>query len=131
LSYFFNLLGVWLDPLHAERGNSLDRPLDLMLPAPQGAGASEKNVRVHRIERPVRHGGPHVRGADDARRGREATERYRLRDELAPVDPAISNTVEHWRLLLLSVVAPIVYAAEYVGRVLLNLVPVILIRQPY
>jgi hypothetical protein len=45
-----NLVPVWLDTLQSQRGDPLDRPLDVVMLAPEGTGRPEQNVRVDGVE---------------------------------------------------------------------------------
>ena len=62
-----NLGGVRLDALQPERRDPFDRPLDVVLAAPEGTGAAEQNVRVDRVQRPMGDCSPHVGRAGYAR----------------------------------------------------------------
>ena len=46
----FNLVPVWLDALQPQRGDPFDRPLGVVMLAPEGTGRPEQNVRVDRVE---------------------------------------------------------------------------------
>src|SRR5262245_60230632 len=73
-----DLVPVGLDALESERGDSLDRPSDIVLSAPEGARGPEKNVRIDGVERAMRNGAPHAGWSDETRGSSHATERHRV-----------------------------------------------------
>src|SRR5262245_27085172 len=98
-SVLLDLVAVRLDALQAQFGDALDRPLDLVLPAPQRARASETDVRVDGIERPMRDRAPQVDGSPEGGGGRHAAHRQRMRDELAAIEAAAGDATSHRCLL--------------------------------
>src|SRR5712692_8331978 len=57
---FLNGVPVRLDALQSQGGDSFDRPHDVVLPAPEGAGGPVKNVRVDGVERLMRNRAPRL-----------------------------------------------------------------------
>ena len=53
LPILLDVVRVGLDALQSERGDPLDRPLDVVLPAPEGTRGPEKNVWIDGVERLV------------------------------------------------------------------------------
>ena len=71
-SILLNGVPVRLDALQSQGGDSFDRPHEVVLPAPDGAGGPEKNVRIDGVERLMRNRAPHLGWPDDTRSGRHA-----------------------------------------------------------
>ena len=63
-----DVVRVRLDALQSERGDSLDGPGDVVLPAPDGARRAEEKIRVDRVERLVIDRAKHLRRAEHTHR---------------------------------------------------------------
>ena len=67
-SILLDIIRVRLDALQSHGGDFFHRPHEVVLWAPDGTGASEKNVRIDGIERLVRNRAPRLGQPNQARR---------------------------------------------------------------
>src|SRR5437879_1410760 len=89
-------IAVRLDTLKAQGFYSFNRPHDVVLPAPDGAGGAEKNVGIDRVERLIRNRAPRLGWRrQDARGGR----RQSGRDKVPPIDSWLSGFYRHGHFL--------------------------------
>src|SRR5437870_3519812 len=89
-------IAIGLDSLKSQGFYSFDRPYDVVLTAPDGAGGAEKNVGIDRVERLMSNRAPRFGWRrQDARGGR----RQSGRDELPPIDSWLSGFYRHGHFL--------------------------------
>jgi len=95
-----NGVPVRLDALQSQGGDSFDRPHDVVLPAPNGAGGPVKNARIDGVEWLMRNRAPKLGWSHNTRSGRHAGQCQRGRHQLTPIEPALSNFWKHGYFLL-------------------------------
>ena len=85
LPILLDVVRVRLDALQSQRGDPFDRPHDVVLPAPDGTGGPEKNVRIDGVERLMRNRAPHSGWPADTRRGHRGAGPKTGPDELTAI----------------------------------------------